>query len=223
MTRKPRLILALIVLAVAAPRGQGRQAAGPVRLEPPLDESVEDRNVLSRSLRLVDPGLSMPDDFDQVYRVPGHPDQLMRVQGSVYAVFPYSVYKRDKKGNRFADIPAGTIFHIGGPPDPIAELPAAGLFADRLETRLPPQPAGRMRFNAQAQIPSAAPAAPALAPTVGPASFGTGPHAEPVLLPAIVADADYRARRLRELADLAAAARRAVPQAALGRSPSSSK
>lgn len=211
MSRRRIAILTLIVLAVAAPRGQCRQDARPVPLEPPLDEAVEDRNVLARSLRLVDPGLALPDDFGQVYRVPGRQDLLMRIQGGLYAVFPYSVYKRDKKGRTFADVPSGTIFHIGGPPRPEPDPAADALFSDRLETRLPPQPAGRVRFGDAAAPATASGMAPAAAQRRG----------EPVTLPAIVADPEYRARRMRELAAIAAAACAETAQAALGRSSSS--
>lgn len=80
-------------------------------LEDPLEEGVADVSALGMSLRQLEPGLVMPMDFGDVYRVPGMPDMLMRIAGGMYAVFPQSVYSESG-----AMIPPGTTFHIGAPP-----------------------------------------------------------------------------------------------------------
>jgi hypothetical protein len=76
-------------------------------------------------------------------------------------------------------------------------------FQDRLDTRLLPEPGGRVSYGA---APPAAPqgleADPAFALSAPP------PIIDPATMPSMVADAAYRARRMRELAATAEAALR---------------
>lgn len=103
----------------------------------PVDQGVEDVGAgLGRSGRIIDPGLRVPSGFQQVYRVPGRPGWLMRVDGALYALFRESVY--DERGPL---IPPGTVFHIGGLPTPLPE-PSPELVArsHRLDARLKATP-----------------------------------------------------------------------------------
>lgn len=108
-----------------------------VHFGPPVDQGVEDVGAgLGRSGRIIDPGLRVPSGFQQVYRVPGRPGWLMRVDGALYALFRESVY--DERGPL---IPPGTVFHIGGLPTPLPE-PSPELVArsTRLDARLKAMP-----------------------------------------------------------------------------------
>jgi hypothetical protein len=88
---------------------------GSAGLPIPLDQSVNDVNPLATSFRHMQEDFRQPLGFSEVYPVPGRPDLLMRVNGSVYAVFPQSVYSEGKKGI-VPMIPANTVFYIGAPP-----------------------------------------------------------------------------------------------------------
>src|SRR6185503_15575203 len=79
------------------------------------DQTVEDVNPLSTSLRQMHSDLRQPTGFQNVYHVPGHDDLLMRVNGGIYAVFPESEYTVNRKGKTVPVIPAGTVFYIGLP------------------------------------------------------------------------------------------------------------
>ena len=90
-----------------------------VQLEP-IDQGIEDRSVLSESLRQVETGLGQPNDFSQLYRLPGQ-DRFVRIQGALYAVFPESAYG----SGGVPLIPPDTIFYIGRLPDLDAPASAA--------------------------------------------------------------------------------------------------
>jgi hypothetical protein len=108
------------VIAIAAALAVVSLALGQVpRLPPtPLDQSRADVGPLSSSLREMQPELRLPTGFQNVYRVPGHDDLLMRMDGGLIAVFPRSTYVRTGKHGSRAVIPPGTVFHIGPPIDP---------------------------------------------------------------------------------------------------------
>ena len=78
----------------------------------PIDPSVGDVNPLSASFRDMRVDLRQPVGFDQVYRVPGREDLLMRSNGALRAVFAQSAYVNTASGP-LAVIPAGTVFLIG--------------------------------------------------------------------------------------------------------------
>ena len=111
-------VLHLLLIAAAGIMSFGAAAQEPtdfwqdLRLgdQRPLDQGVEDVGPLSISLRIVEPGLDPYSGFRRVFAVPGHPGLLMRVEGGLYAVFPRSSYAGGS-----AQIPMGTVFHIGPP------------------------------------------------------------------------------------------------------------
>ena len=80
----------------------------------PLDPRVGDVSPLSQSLRVEYPGLEKPSAFSAVYRVPGDPSKMMRVNGGLRAIFTQSVYQPSAYGS-FPMIPPSTVFQIGDP------------------------------------------------------------------------------------------------------------
>ncbi len=80
----------------------------------PVDQAVADRHALSVSLREVQGGLRVPDDFSEVFPVPGYDDLFMRAAGSIHAVFPKSTYV-PRRGVLVALVPDNTVHYIGRP------------------------------------------------------------------------------------------------------------
>lgn len=159
----------------------------------PVDQTIEDITILAESLREIEVGLGQPNDFRQVYRY--QDDQLMRVQGGLYAVFPESVYVKSEDGQVLPTIPPNTTFYIGPPPGPLVAPPSPS-FELRLDLRVPP---GLVNGSAASSavprvgIPRLLPAA---APPPPPDSRS------------MVIDPTYRADRVRALMRYAARARR---------------
>lgn len=85
----------------------------------PVDPRYEDVGPLGVSLLRLRPDLREPQDFDRVYRVAGaaggDDQKFARISGALAAVFPRSQYSTTKSGVRI-DVPAGTVFYIGGVP-----------------------------------------------------------------------------------------------------------
>lgn len=81
-----------------------------------LDPMRQDVGPLSDSLREVNMQVDLrtPTGFQNVYRVPGRDDLLMRASGGVYAIFPESVYVQTEKG-MLIKVPPGTTYSIGMP------------------------------------------------------------------------------------------------------------
>ncbi len=80
----------------------------------PVDQAVADRHALSVSLREVEGGLRVPDDFSEVFPVPGYDDLFMRAAGSIHAVFPKSTYV-PRRGVLVPLVPDNTVHYIGRP------------------------------------------------------------------------------------------------------------
>ncbi len=80
----------------------------------PVDQAVADRHALSVSLREVEGGLRVPDDFSEVFPVPGYDDLFMRTAGSIHAVFPKSTYV-PWRGVLVPLVPDNTVHYIGRP------------------------------------------------------------------------------------------------------------
>ena len=150
-----------------------------------VDQTIADISALAASLREIEPGLMRPNDFSNLYRLPD--EQLMRVQGGLYAVFPQSVYGTDKEGRLLTAVPPGTTFFIGPPPNesvPVAAV--AGSFDRRLNLRIAPRRVDGMP-TARRQL------APRLTAPPPPQDASS-----------IVVDPDYRADRVRALMRYAA-------------------
>ncbi len=119
MPRRSRSILPASLAAVLAVAGSAIAGPGHDPSAIPLDAGYADVDPLRTSLRFVEPTLAIDAAFERVYRVPGDPDRLYRAAGGLYAVFPLSEYVRTPAGTA-AVIPAGTVFHIGPPPELLA-------------------------------------------------------------------------------------------------------
>ena len=115
-------------LPVAARRA-APPAIQPATLQP-VDQAVADRHALSVSLREVEGGLRVPDDFSDVFPVPGHDDLFMRAAGSIHAVFPKSTYAR-RRGMLVPLVPDNTVLYIGRP----SESDIAAWYGDALPKR----------------------------------------------------------------------------------------
>ena len=78
-----------------------------------VEQTISDRGPLDASLRWIPSGLRLPTAYDQVYRREG--GGFWRANGGLVATFNQSVYL-PTRGGMSADIPASTIFVIGGVP-----------------------------------------------------------------------------------------------------------
>lgn len=106
----------MLLLTALAGTGM-RNAAANGQFSPPyepIDQAVEDTDELATSLRMQPLDLRQPMGFEQVYHVPGNSDMYMRVSGGIYAVFPRSMYVRGRDGT-YPVIPPNTVFYIGEP------------------------------------------------------------------------------------------------------------
>ncbi|MHC5024064.1 MAG: hypothetical protein ACYTGG_09140 [Planctomycetota bacterium] len=188
---RARTSLAGLIVVAASSAALAQEAVDP---QHPLDQTVDDRGGLARSLREIEPGLRVPSGFEQVYRVPGRDDLLMRVNGGLYAVFPVSKYEMSRRGV-VALIPDDTVFHIGAP----GTARLRSVAADQSPAPAPPgassAPAGIARtapWNGRLQRPVHR--APGLATRTR----------------TVANDETYRVRRVRQLLRQAAAAELAL-------------
>ena len=180
----PQLIIACLALAGSADIvASDEPVDDPVLEEPllltPLDARVDDVSPLSTSFKVEYPGLETPSGFSSVYRVPGDPDRMMRVNGGLRAIFTQSVYQSTAFGS-FPLIPASTVFQIGESAVVPEERPASEKGA--VES---PDYEGMARAGF-GYVPDASPGS-------------DGPATESAELPRFVTDADYRRRRLDEI------------------------
>ena len=147
------LIVTLALAIAVAPSDLSGQDGTPVKTAElvPVDQTVADHNPLSTSLRIGNPGLDEPNDFSELFRLPGPDGRLIRAQGGLYAIFDQSVYTTDKEGDVRAGISAGTLFHIGRPTatTPTRPMHSAAphrlLVDHRLKYRMPPATVGEAR------------------------------------------------------------------------------
>ena len=95
-------------------------AGAPDRLRR-IDQGIADADLLAVSLRVMAPDLRAPAGFWQLYEDTENPGTYVRVNGATYAVMPYTEYALDKDDNIITRIPAGTVFYLGGLPEPIIE------------------------------------------------------------------------------------------------------
>lgn len=100
------------------------------RAEPPLEpvqQGTVDANPLAAPASVQPLDLRLPLGFDRVYRVvePGRSmlnQRYARSSGALTAVFPRSQYTPTRDGV-VPEIPAGTVFYIGGLPDDFFSTP----------------------------------------------------------------------------------------------------
>ena len=78
-----------------------------------VEASIGDRSALDLSLRWIEPGLRLPAGYDQVYAENG--GGFWRADGGLVARFDQSIYMSTRYGP-IPDIPASTVFVIGGVP-----------------------------------------------------------------------------------------------------------
>ena len=83
----------------------------PVELVP-VDEGIEDRTVLSESLKVVQNDMRESQSFEQLFRVKGSPEIFVRRAGSLHAVFRDPHYLETSEGS-IPLVPTGTIYCIG--------------------------------------------------------------------------------------------------------------
>jgi hypothetical protein len=161
--------------------------------QPPLqrvDQGIADSEPLGVSFRDLQVDLRIPTGFESVYRLQtparlGAPGGtfFMRMDGSITAVFPQSVYA-DSPWGQLPMIPPGTIFYIGGlPPD----LQPADTPASR------PRPTNFVDLSLSGQAPVESPAL--IATSESPASLPP-----PALhIRSIWSDDSYRRERIAAL------------------------
>ena len=110
------LALILPTLALAEPPAHPTLAQ-PSPLRPAVevvDAGVEDRGGIEKSFRVLPLDLRGPTGFDQVYRVPGRDDLLMRGSGALFAIFPRGLYRRTAVGT-VPVTPTDVVYSIGMP------------------------------------------------------------------------------------------------------------
>ncbi|MFO0833388.1 MAG: hypothetical protein U0638_00345 [Phycisphaerales bacterium] len=130
--------------------------------EPPLEpvqQGTVDANPLAAPANVQPLDLRLPLGFDRVYRVvePGRSmlnQRYARSSGALTAVFPRSQYTPTRDGV-VPEIPAGTIFYIGGLPDDFFSTPPPAIrrgptYIDRAVRAVPSnaEPANLPRENA---------------------------------------------------------------------------
>ncbi|MEY5060498.1 MAG: hypothetical protein RIS45_419 [Planctomycetota bacterium] len=114
------IVAMLPLIALAAPPAADATHRTTVQTSPirpeleVVDQGVEDRGGFEKSLRVLPLDMRVPTGFQQVYRVPGREDLLMRGNGALFAVFPRSVYQRTPIGT-IPLAPADVHFSIGMP------------------------------------------------------------------------------------------------------------
>lgn len=119
---------ALVILAAAVV-----SAASPPR---PVEQGVADRDLLSTSLRLEPIDQRTPTHFERVYRLEDvmrrgeafggvrRASGFVRFDAGIAAVFPRSEYT-EFAGGQIAEVPPGTVFHIGLRPEVEERRPLA--------------------------------------------------------------------------------------------------
>jgi hypothetical protein len=212
-----------------------------------VDQGLADRGPLSTSQRAMPVDLRVGTNFDKVYELEGQPklfgggsdttDYYMRMNGALTAVFPRSSYTRAGNGLERVDIPAGTVFSIGGP---LRELvpgqpaqPAKGDGAKKVPSNRedlsappsnnvpPPAESARAQKQPSKPVNNASPPGPAMNPDAkDPNAPGTQPGTQPgakLASPAakeypvgksIWTDEEYRKQRLAALLDEAIKAKK---------------
>ena len=97
------------------PDGRVAEILGLPRALIPLETGVADRGPLSTNLKVVkSEAAAYPIGWEHLYLAPDDSGQLVRGNGGLYMTFPYSTFKKTKKGLKIT-LPPGATFHIGMP------------------------------------------------------------------------------------------------------------
>lgn len=104
----------LILCGLCAAEARGQESTARSLLER-VDPGIGDVGPLSTSQRQLPMDLRTPTGFENVYRVRGREDTLLRISGGLAATFPKSQYVPTAWG-QVPVVPPGTVFHIGGVP-----------------------------------------------------------------------------------------------------------
>lgn len=146
---------AIALFAVSGAIGMSPFAEPPLE---PVQQGTVDANPLAAPANVQPLDLRLPLGFDRVYRVvePGRSmlnQRYARSSGALTAVFPRSQYTPTRDGV-VPEIPAGTIFYIGGLPDDIFSTPPPAIrrgptYIDRAARAVPSnaEPADLPREN----------------------------------------------------------------------------
>lgn len=159
-------------MSEARARGRSRPEIGsePVRSIDlrPVDQAVADRGPLDGALRTIEFGLQMPSGYRQVFARPG--GGFMRADGGLVATFPQSIYVPTRQG-MLPDVPASTVFVIGGVPMGVEPGHGRILPVNPLDLGEGPLP-----MDADRPMPGAPGASPPTASPLGQATrLGYGP------------------------------------------------
>lgn len=84
-----------------------------------IESQTQDLGPVGVRGRRIGHGLGDPADFQELYRIPegtgtAYDGQFVRIRGGLWAVFPRSAY-RTERGRLLAEVPAGTVYLVGGP------------------------------------------------------------------------------------------------------------
>lgn len=188
-------VLGMSPLAILPARAAASQPVQHLeRIEPGVGDVGAD--VLSR--RDLRTELRHPVGFDTVYRLNrtdafGRQDDVfVRIGGGVTAVFPRSTYRPTGRGAQ-AEIPPGTVFHLGRLPEPLAQPGSR-----------PPSP-NRVSLAAPVGLIDLGVPTPGAPGTEQPSSAAQpAPEGEVRVAPSMFEDEDFRRRRIDALLGKAA-------------------
>jgi hypothetical protein len=144
----------------------------------PSEATVGDMNPLATSSRAMPVDMRLGSNFDRLYKLEGRPrlfggsaeqDYYMRMNGGVTAVFPRSAYSL-RKGGVLAEIPAGTVYSIGGN---LSQLVNVGPMSQAAGQPGPQQPRPGSNFIDRSARPVAP--APNIQPEPAPRSDNAAP------------------------------------------------
>ncbi|HYD02099.1 MAG TPA: hypothetical protein VEB22_12805 [Phycisphaerales bacterium] len=208
-----RLISVLACAAVAGgvlaqpPRGTGAVQSAPARGLTVKDfvrveQGRGDAGGLGTSLAKGPATTGTPGDFSGVYQIPEDADSpyagwYARVQGAVIAVFPRGEYIRTE-GGMVAGIPANTRYFIGSVPlNTPGTAKRSPITVERIDNRVDARPGDQRPEEPYVPAPDGLP----------PVTVDTATSAEGVraAIEKLCSDPVYRAHRVRELVERAAA------------------
>jgi hypothetical protein len=190
----------------------------------PVESGLADVGPVGISQRAMPVDLRVGANFDRVYEIDGRPrlfggtpapTYYMRMNAGVVAVFPRSSYTSVGNGIAIADIPAGTVYSIGGnlselvgqPTKADPKRPSSNYVNRSAEKRPSPDPASQPAPKADPVNPKPTDDAKAHQPAdkqKAPAPPATRATAPSGLMRSLWFDEEYRKQRVAALLDEAA-------------------